>query len=180
MEFLEEADRSHRRVPRLDRQACAFLIGRHLLLLAVADLEQSEGNLGQCAYILKMPLARISLELHAFGAVVLVHVFDLVAKHRGELVFGVHEVKQAASQEMVQALKQQGMSVDKYQEMLINVQTNPALAGKVDHYLKESAKQKSPDQKGPDQTTPDEMSPDDESSDQKAPIKKGSKKAEQV
>src|SRR6266704_2055592 len=47
---------------------------------------------------------------------------------------------------------------------------------KVDHYLKESAKQKSPDQ-----TTPDEMSPDDESSDQKAPIKpKGSKKAEQV
>ena len=91
------------------------------------------------------------------------------------------EVKQAASQEMVQALKQQGISVDKYQEMLINVQTNPALAGKVDHYLKESAKQKSPDQKGPDQTTPDEMSPDDESSDQKAPIKpKGSKKAEQV
>jgi len=86
------------------------------------------------------------------------------------------EVKQAASQEMMQALKQQGMSVDKYQEMLINVQTNPALAGKVDHYLKESAKQKSPDQ-----TTPDEMSPDDESSDQKAPIKpKGSKKAEQV
>ena len=90
-------------------------------------------------------------------------------------------MKQAASQEMVQALKQQGMSVDKYQEMLINVQTNPALAGKVDHYLKESAKQKSPDQKGPDQTTPDEMSPDNESSDQKAPIKpKGSKKAEQV
>ena len=97
LEFLEEADRSHRRVPRLDRQACAFLIGRHLLLLAVADLEQSEGNLGQCAYILKMPLARISFELHAFGAVVLVHMFDLVAKHRGELVFGVHEVKQAAS-----------------------------------------------------------------------------------
>ncbi len=91
------------------------------------------------------------------------------------------EVKQAASQEMVQALKQQGISVDKYQEMLINVQTNPALAGKVDHYLKESARQKSPDQKSPDQTTPDEMSPDDESSDQKAPIKpKGSKKAEQV
>src|SRR6266702_1585494 len=86
------------------------------------------------------------------------------------------EVKQAASQEMVQALKQQGISVDKYQEMLINVQTNPSLAGKVDHYLKESAKQKSPDQ-----TTPVEMSPDDESSDQKAPIKpKGSKKAEQV
>src|SRR5213079_2046704 len=86
-----------------------------------------------------------------------------------------------AQQEMVQALKQQGMSVDKYQEMLINVQSNPALAGKVDHYLKESAKQKSPDRKSPDQTTPDEMSPDDESSDQKAPIKpKGSKKAEQV
>jgi hypothetical protein len=86
------------------------------------------------------------------------------------------EVKQAASQEMVQALKQHGMSVDKYQEILINVQTNPALAGKVDHYLKESAKQKSPDQ-----ATPDQTSPDDESGDQKAPVKpSGSKKAERV
>jgi hypothetical protein len=91
------------------------------------------------------------------------------------------EVKQAASQEMVQALKQQGMSVDKYQEILINVQTNPALAGKVDRYLKETAKQKIPDAKSPDQTTPDETSPDDESTDQQAPVKpSGAKKAERV
>lgn len=86
------------------------------------------------------------------------------------------QVKQAASQEMEQALKDQGMSVDKYQEMLINVQTNPALAGKVDHYLRESAKQMSPGQKSPDPT-----GPDDESGDQKRPTKPNvPQKGEQV
>jgi hypothetical protein len=52
------------------------------------------------------------------------------------------QVKQAASLELLMALKQQGMSVDKYQEMLSTVQSSPQLAGKVNEYLKQSAAEK--------------------------------------
>jgi len=112
-------------------------------------------------------------ELRSF-AVALLEVDRIKTTYAPKLALTLRaqqQVKQAASEEMVQALKEQGMSVDKYQEILINVQTNPALAGKVDHYLKESAKQKSPDQ----------TNPDDESSDRKGLTKPNrSRKAEEV
>jgi len=50
------------------------------------------------------------------------------------------EVKQAASVEMVQAVEQQGMSVDRYQEILLNALTNPELAKRVDRYLKQTTR----------------------------------------
>jgi len=78
----------------------------------------------------------------------------------------LEQVKRAAAQEMVQALKEQGMSVDKYQEMLNNAQASPELADKVDHYLREAAKQKSPDQE-----SPSGKGSGDESGDQDQPAK---------
>jgi hypothetical protein len=78
----------------------------------------------------------------------------------------LEQVKRAAAQEMVQGLKEQGMSVDKYQEMLNNAQASPELADKVDHYLREAAKQK-----GPDQESPCGKGSGDESGDQDQPAK---------
>ena len=122
-------------------------------------------------------------ELRSF-AVALLEVDRIKTTYAPKLALTLlaqQQVKRAASEEMVQALKEQGMSVDKYQEILINVQTNPAVAGKVDGYLKESAKQKSPDRKSPDRTSPDQTSPDDESSDLKGtPKPNSSRKAQEV
>ena len=50
------------------------------------------------------------------------------------------EAQQAASVEMVQAVEQQGMSVDRYQEILLNALTNPELAKRVDRYLKQTTR----------------------------------------
>lgn len=87
------------------------------------------------------------------------------------------QVKQAASEEMVKALKQQGMSVDKYQEMMVNVQADPKLAAKVKQYVKEAA----PQQKGPEEKAPGQAGPGDESGDQKNPVNPDSRgKAESV
>jgi hypothetical protein len=58
------------------------------------------------------------------------------------------QIKQAASLELLLALKQQGMSVDKYQEMLANVQQDPEMAGKVNENLKKSAKERGIDENG--------------------------------
>ena len=154
-----------------------------LALLGVAwapiGLAESDESAPEQSASPEKPAAPYSdAELRSF-AVALLEVDRIKTSYGPKLALTLRaqqQVKQAASQEMEQALKDQGMSVDKYQEMLINVQTNPALAGKVDHYLKESAKQMSPDQKSPDQA-----SPDDESSDQKGPTKpNSSRKGEQV
>jgi hypothetical protein len=111
-------------------------------------------------------------ELHSF-VVAALEVERIKATYIPKLAENLREqqqVKQAASEEMVKALKQQGMSVDKFQEMLTDVQTDPALAAKVNQYLKESVSQQKR-QKSPDQKTPDQKSPGDESGNQKRPSK---------
>ena len=90
-------------------------------------------------------------ELHSF-AVAMLEVERIKSNYAPKLAENLRQqaqVKQAASLELLLALKQQGMSVDKYQEMLTNVQANPPLADKVSEYLKSEAK----NGKGP---TPDQ------------------------
>ncbi|HZI82898.1 MAG TPA: DUF4168 domain-containing protein [Casimicrobiaceae bacterium] len=85
-------------------------------------------------------------ELHSF-AVALLEVERIKSAYAPKLAQNLREqaqVKQAASLELLLALKQQGMSVDKYQEMLASVQSNPDLAGKVNEYLKKSASERDP------------------------------------
>jgi hypothetical protein len=117
-------------------------------------------------------------ELHSF-VVAALEVERIKATYIPKLAENLREqqqVKQAASEEMVQALKQHGMSVDKFQEMLSNVQADPALAAKVNQYLKDSGSQqkgkKSPGEKSPDQTSPGDESGDPKgSSSPRAPEK---------
>ena len=81
-------------------------------------------------------------ELHSF-AVTMLEVERIKNNYAPKLAENLRQqaqVKQAATLELLLALKQQGMSVDKYQEMLDSVQSNPQLAGKVNEYLKSEGK----------------------------------------
>jgi hypothetical protein len=83
-------------------------------------------------------------ELRSFAVAVL-EVERIKSSYAPKLAQNLREqaqVKQAASLELLMALKQQGMSVDKYQQMLASVQSNPQLADKVNDYLKKSAEEK--------------------------------------
>jgi uncharacterized protein DUF4168 len=83
-------------------------------------------------------------ELRSFAVAVL-EVERIKSSYAPKLAQNLREqaqVKQAASLELLMALKQQGMSVDKYQEMLASVQSNPQLADKVNDYLKKSTEDK--------------------------------------
>ncbi len=46
------------------------------------------------------------------------------------------QVREAASGEMVQAVEKNGLSVDKYKEILEQAQTNPAVASRVKEHIK--------------------------------------------
>ena len=46
------------------------------------------------------------------------------------------QVRAAASEEMVQAVEKNGLSVDKYKEILDQAQTNPAVADRVKEHIK--------------------------------------------
>jgi DNA-binding transcriptional MerR regulator len=81
-------------------------------------------------------------ELHSF-AVAMLEVERIKSNYAPKLAENLRQqaqVKQAAALELMLALKQQGMSLDKYQEMLANVQADPQLADKVSEYLKSEAK----------------------------------------
>lgn len=81
-------------------------------------------------------------ELHSF-AVAMLEVERIKSNYAPKLAENLRQqaqVKQAAALELMLALKQQGISVDKYQEMLANVQANPQLADKVNGYLESEAK----------------------------------------
>ena len=83
-------------------------------------------------------------ELGSF-AVAMLEVERIKSSYAPKLAQNLREqaqIKQAASLELLLALKQQGMSVDKYQEMLANVQSNADLADKVNEKLKKSAKER--------------------------------------
>ncbi|HUH93778.1 MAG TPA: DUF4168 domain-containing protein [Casimicrobiaceae bacterium] len=81
-------------------------------------------------------------QLHSF-AVAMLEVERIKSNYAPKLAENLRQqaqVKQAAALELLLALKQQGMSVDKYQEMLANVQADPQLADKVNEYLTSEAK----------------------------------------
>lgn len=81
-------------------------------------------------------------ELHSF-AVAMLEVERIKSNYAPKLAENLRQqaqVKQAATLELLLALKQQGISPDKYQEMLNSVQQNPQLADKVNEYLKSEAK----------------------------------------
>jgi hypothetical protein len=48
-------------------------------------------------------------------------------------------VEQKATDEMVQAVKKQGMSVEKYQEILTHAKSNPQVANRVDQLIRDLA-----------------------------------------
>lgn len=48
-------------------------------------------------------------------------------------------VEKKATDEMVQAVRKQGISVDKYQQILQHAQSNPQVASRVDQYIQEAA-----------------------------------------
>ena len=89
-------------------------------------------------------------ELRSFAVAVL-EVERIKSSYAPKLAQNLREqaqVKQAASLELLLALKQQGMSVDKYQQMLSSVQSNPQLADKVNGYLKDAPQNKGDDSQG--------------------------------
>jgi hypothetical protein len=89
-------------------------------------------------------------ELRSFS-VAMLEVERIKSSYAPKLAQNLREqaqIKQAASLELLLALKQQGMSVDKYQEMLANVQQDPQMADKVNENLKKSAKERGIDENG--------------------------------
>lgn len=124
-----------------------FSVAYAPLLLAETDAEQSE--LPDPSTQTEPPSSAASSayseqELHSFAVAVL-EVERIKASYAPKLAQNLREqaqVKQAASLELLMALKQHGMSVDKYQEMLASVQSNPQLADKVNEYLQKSGEEK--------------------------------------
>jgi len=49
------------------------------------------------------------------------------------------QVQQTASDEMVQAVQKEGMSVDKYHQILARARTNPEVANRINEHLKDAA-----------------------------------------
>lgn len=87
-------------------------------------------------------------ELQSFAVAVL-EVERIKSSYAPKLAQNLREqaqLKQAASLELLLALKQQGMSVDKYQEMLAQVQSRPELQDKVNENLQKSAKERGIDE----------------------------------
>lgn len=119
----------------------AFSVAYTPILLAETDADQS-APADQSAQSEQPSSSSYSdKELRSF-AVALLEVERIKSTYAPKLAQNLREqaqVKQAASLELLTALKQQGMSVDKYQEMLATVQSNPQLAGKVNDYIKRSA-----------------------------------------
>lgn len=50
------------------------------------------------------------------------------------------QLRQTASQEMVRAVEKEGMSVEKYNEIMSHAETDPAVAARVKEHLKSTAK----------------------------------------
>jgi Domain of unknown function (DUF4168) len=112
-------------------------------LLAETDAEQSAPD-DQSAQSEPSSPSYSDQELRSFAVAVL-EVERIKSSYAPKLAQNLREqaqVKQAASLELLMALKQQGISVDKYQEMLSTVQSNPELAGKVNEYIQNSANEK--------------------------------------
>ena len=126
-----------------------FSVAYTPLLLAETDAGQSESS--DPSLQMEPPSSAPSSayseqELHSFAVAVL-EVERIKASYAPKLAQNLREqaqVKQAASLELLMALKQHGMSVDKYQEMLASVQSNPQLADKVNEFLKKSDEEKGP------------------------------------
>lgn len=111
-------------------------------LFAATDAEQSPPDQAAPAEPSASSSSYSDQELHSF-AVAMLEVERIKSNYAPKLAENLRQqaqVKQAATLELLLALKQQGMSVDKYQEMLSNVQANPQLADKVSEYLKSEAK----------------------------------------
>jgi len=122
----------------------AFSVAYAPILLAETDADQSAGADQSAQSEQPSSSSYSEQELRSF-AVALLEVERIKSTYAPKLAQNLREqaqVKQAASLELLTALKQQGMSVDKYQEMLATVQSDPQLAGKVNDYLKKSAEDK--------------------------------------
>ena len=122
----------------------AFSAAYAPFLLAETDADQSAGTDQSARSEPPSTSSYSDQELRSF-AVALLEVERIKSTYAPKLAQNLREqaqVKQAASLELLTALKQQGMSVDKYQEMLATVQSDPQLAGKVNDYLKRSAEDK--------------------------------------
>ena len=50
------------------------------------------------------------------------------------------QIRQTASQEMVRAVEDKGMSVEKYKEILAHAQANPTVAARVQEHIKDATK----------------------------------------
>src|SRR5438874_12629379 len=112
-------------------------------LLAETDADQSAPG-DQSAQSEPSSPSYSDQELRSFAVAVL-EVERIKSSYAPKLAQNLREqaqVKQAASLELLMALKQQGISVDKYQEMLNSVQSNPELAGKINEYIQNSANDK--------------------------------------
>jgi len=127
-----------------------FSVAYRPALFAETDAEQSPPA-DQAAPAEPAAPSYSDQQLHAF-AVAMLEVERIKSNYAPKLAENLRQqaqVKQAAALELLLALKQHGMSVDKYQEMLANVQADPQLADKVNEYLESEAK----NGKGP---TPDQ------------------------
>jgi Domain of unknown function (DUF4168) len=116
------------------------------VLLAETDAEQS-APADQSAPSESSSASYSDQELKSFAVAVL-EVERIKSSYAPKLAQNLREqaqVKQAASLELLVALKQQGITVDKYQEMLASVQSNPELADKVNEYLKNAPASKGDD-----------------------------------
>jgi uncharacterized protein DUF4168 len=121
-----------------------FSVAYTPLLLAETDAEQSAPADLSAQSEQPSSNSYSDQELRSFAVAVL-EVERIKSSYAPKLAQNLREqaqVKQAASLELLMALKQQGISVDKYQEMLATVQADPQLADKVNVYLKKSAEEK--------------------------------------
>src|SRR5207253_154231 len=105
-------------------------------------------------------------EVRSFAVAVLA-VEEIKAMYGAKLMAARSRAEQqklheAASRDMVKAVKEQGISVDKYKEMLVNAQANPVLAEKVNQNIKEHLKEPGNQEQVPGNGEPgDQGRPDD-------------------
>ncbi len=77
-EAFEHRDRPVGRVPTHNRQVHAFAVGFEFLIFVVAGFPHLKRDLQDGTHDAKLQIAQAGFDLHTFGAVVVVDVFDFV------------------------------------------------------------------------------------------------------
>src|ERR1700730_5178242 len=94
-EFFEETDCAIRRVISENGKAHAFAVGFELFVFVITGFPNLERDLKESAYDAEFEIAQSGFDLHAFGAVVVINMLDLMTEEGREVILAGDQVQQS-------------------------------------------------------------------------------------